>query len=130
MVTAAFTCYQTQLNLSKQFVAIVLIAGGQDYRRALSQRRSKVVLKECFSFRILVPHSCMREGGADGTMGPPNILHQSLHHAGDELLTHFPTFFRRWPRVFQDVTENTACPTLLSFLDEHFFAPVPGGRRR
>lgn len=62
MVTAAFTCYQMQLNLSKQLVAIVLIAGGQDYRRALSQRRSKVVLKECFSFRILVPHSCMREG--------------------------------------------------------------------
>ncbi|KAK5870514.1 hypothetical protein PBY51_003456 [Eleginops maclovinus] len=70
-------------------------------------------------------------GGADGTMGPaPTSCTRALRHAGDELLTRFPIFFRRWPRVFQDVTVNTACPTLLSILDEHFFAPVPGGRRR
>uniref|UniRef100_A0A8C9XMY0 Bcl-2 Bcl-2 homology region 1-3 domain-containing protein n=1 Tax=Sander lucioperca TaxID=283035 RepID=A0A8C9XMY0_SANLU len=54
----------------------------------------------------------------------------ALRYAGDELLTRFPIFFRRWPRVFQDVTENTACPALMSILDEHFFPPVPGGRRR
>ncbi|XP_054466511.1 apoptosis regulator Bcl-2-like [Anoplopoma fimbria] len=70
-------------------------------------------------------------GGADGSMGTaPSACTAALRHAGDELLTRFPIFFRRWPRVFQDVTENTACPTLVSILDEHFFAPVPGGRRR
>ncbi|KAM6944947.1 BCL2 like 16 isoform 1-T3 [Lycodopsis pacificus] len=70
-------------------------------------------------------------GGADGSMGPaPTACTAALRHAGDELLTRFPIFFRRWPRVFQDVTQDTACPTLLSILDEHFFAPVPGGRRR
>ncbi|GAA6226669.1 bcl-2-related ovarian killer protein homolog A-like [Lates japonicus] len=70
-------------------------------------------------------------GGADGTMGPaPTACTAALRHAGDELLNRFPIFFRRWPRVFQDVTENTACPTLTSILDEHFFPPVPGGHRR
>ncbi|XP_068460593.1 BCL2 like 16 [Clinocottus analis] len=70
-------------------------------------------------------------GAADGCMGPaPTACAAALRHAGDELLTRFPIFFRRWPRVFKDVTESTACPTLLSILDEHFFAPVPGGRRR
>ncbi|XP_040899177.1 BCL2 like 16 [Toxotes jaculatrix] len=70
-------------------------------------------------------------GGADGTMGPaPTACTAALRHAGDELLTRFPIFFRRWPRVFQDVTENTACPMLMSILDEHFFPPAPGGRRR
>lgn len=70
-------------------------------------------------------------GGADGTMGPaPTACTAALRHAGDELLNRFPIFFRRWPRVFQDVTENTACPTLMSILDEHFFPPVPGGHRR
>ncbi|XP_071337919.1 BCL2 like 16 isoform X1 [Trachinotus anak] len=70
-------------------------------------------------------------GGADGTMGPaPTACTAALRHAGDELLNRFPIFFRRWPRVFQDVTENTACPMLMSILDEHFFPPAPGGRRR
>lgn len=70
-------------------------------------------------------------GAADGAMGPaPTACTAALRHAGDELLTRFPIFFRRWPRVFQDVTESTACPSLVSILDEHFFAPVPGGRRR
>ncbi|XP_074493563.1 BCL2 like 16 [Sebastes fasciatus] len=70
-------------------------------------------------------------GGADGNMGPaPTACTAALRHAGDELLTRFPIFFRRWPRVFQDVKENTACTMLMSILDEHFFAPVPGGRRR
>ncbi|XP_053181793.1 BCL2 like 16 [Scomber japonicus] len=70
-------------------------------------------------------------GGADGTMGPaPTACTAALRHAGDELLTRFPIFFRRWPRVFQDVTENTACPMLMNLLDEHFFPPVTGGRRR
>ncbi|XP_042277237.1 BCL2 like 16 [Thunnus albacares] len=70
-------------------------------------------------------------GGADGTMGPaPTACTAALRHAGDELLIRFPIFFRRWPRVFQDVTENTACPMLMSLLDEHFFPPITGGRRR
>lgn len=70
-------------------------------------------------------------GGADGTMGPaPTACTAALRHAGDELLTRFPIFFRRWPRIFQDVTETSACPTLTSILDEHFFPLAPGGRRR
>ncbi|TWW56999.1 Tubulin alpha-1C chain [Takifugu flavidus] len=64
-------------------------------------------------------------------MGPaPTACTAALRHAGDELLNRFPIFFRRWPRVFQDVTEKTACSMLTSILDEHFFPPVPGGRRR
>lgn len=70
-------------------------------------------------------------GGADGTIGPaPTACTAALRHAGDELLTRFPIFFRRWPRIFQDVTEKTACPMLMSLLDEHFFPAAPGGRRR
>lgn len=69
--------------------------------------------------------------GADGTTGPaPTACTAALRHAGDELLTRFPIFFRRWPRIFHDVTEKTACPTLVSILDEHFFPPARGGRRR
>ncbi|KAK2898955.1 hypothetical protein QQF64_031673 [Cirrhinus molitorella] len=60
-------------------------------------------------------------------VGPaPSCATAALRHAGDELLTRFPIFFRRWPRVFQDVTDQTACSTLVSILDEHF-APT---RRR
>ncbi|KAM9393092.1 BCL2 like 16 [Pholidichthys leucotaenia] len=71
-------------------------------------------------------------GGPDGTMGPaPTACTAALRHAGDELLTRFPIFFKRWPRIFQDVKENTACPTLIGILDEHFFpAAVPRGRQR
>ncbi|XP_035495915.1 BCL2 like 16 isoform X2 [Scophthalmus maximus] len=73
----------------------------------------------------------MQLGGADGTMCPaPTACTAALRHAGDELLNRFPIFFRRWPRVFQDVTESSACPMLMSILDEHFFPPVSGGRRR
>ncbi|XP_016329131.1 apoptosis regulator R11-like [Sinocyclocheilus anshuiensis] len=50
----------------------------------------------------------------------PSRATAALRHAGDELLTRFPIFFRRWPRVFQDVTDRTACSTLVSILDEHF----------
>ncbi|XP_060893399.1 BCL2 like 16, partial [Labrus mixtus] len=70
-------------------------------------------------------------GGADGTMGPaPTACTAALRHAGDELLNRFPIFFRRWPRIFQDVTENSACSMLTGILDEHFFPPVPRGRNR
>ncbi|XP_076846370.1 BCL2 like 16 [Brachyhypopomus gauderio] len=59
--------------------------------------------------------------------GPaPSPASAALRHAGDELLLRFPIFFRRWPRVFRDVTEETACSTLVTILDEHF-APT---RRR
>ncbi|XP_026801688.3 BCL2 like 16 isoform X2 [Pangasianodon hypophthalmus] len=55
------------------------------------------------------------------SLGPaPSQASAALRHAGDELLQRFPIFFRRWPRVFRDVTEETACSTLLSILDEHF----------
>ncbi|XP_023696510.2 BCL2 like 16 [Paramormyrops kingsleyae] len=66
-----------------------------------------------------------------GTSVPPapSAAAAALRHAGDELLLKFPIFFRRWPRVFQDVTETSACPMLIAILDEHF-APAPGGRRR
>lgn len=50
----------------------------------------------------------------------PSQPSAALRHAGDELLQRFPIFFRRWPRVFHDVTEETACSTLISILDEHF----------
>lgn len=70
-------------------------------------------------------------GGADGTMGPaPTECTAALRHAGDELLVRFPIFFRRWPRIFKDVQEKTACPMLMSILDQHFFSPVPSGRRQ
>lgn len=61
---------------------------------------------------------------------PPCPAAAALRHAGDELLIRFPIFFRRWPRVFQDVTENTACIMLTAILDEHFGQAPPGGRRR
>ncbi|XP_055080162.1 BCL2 like 16 isoform X2 [Periophthalmus magnuspinnatus] len=70
-------------------------------------------------------------GGADGTMGPaPTQCTAALRHAGDELLMRFPIFFRRWPRIFKDVKEETAIPMLMSILDQHFFPHAPGGRRR
>ncbi|KAG1949166.1 BCL2 like 16 [Pimephales promelas] len=56
----------------------------------------------------------------------PSEASAALRHAGDELLNRFPIFFRRWPRVFQDVSERTACATLVSILDEHF---APSRRR-
>ncbi|XP_034027211.1 BCL2 like 16 isoform X2 [Thalassophryne amazonica] len=69
--------------------------------------------------------------GPEGPMGSaPTACTAALRHASNELLTKFPIFFRRWPRVFQNVTENTACPTLLNILDEHFFPATPAGRRR
>ncbi|XP_033182032.1 BCL2 like 16 [Anabas testudineus] len=37
---------------------------------------------------------------------------------------------RCWPRIFNDVTEKTSCPILISILDEHFFPQVLGGRCR
>ncbi|XP_077600874.1 apoptosis regulator R11-like [Stigmatopora nigra] len=70
-------------------------------------------------------------GGIDGKMGPaPTASAAALRYAGEVLLSRFPIFFRRWPRVFKDVTENTACPTLVRILDDHFFPNVPRGRRR
>ncbi|KAK2837099.1 hypothetical protein Q5P01_014311 [Channa striata] len=70
-------------------------------------------------------------GGAEGPVCPaPSACAAALRFAGDELLTRFPIFFRRWPRIFQDVTEETACPVLMGILDEHFSPTVSGGRRR
>uniref|UniRef100_A0A8C5HGL9 Bcl-2-related ovarian killer protein-like n=2 Tax=Gouania willdenowi TaxID=441366 RepID=A0A8C5HGL9_GOUWI len=70
-------------------------------------------------------------GGAEGIMGSaPSACTAALRHAGDELLTRFPIFFKRWPRVFQNVTATTACPMLISILDDHFFPVTSRGRRR
>ncbi|KAL4622646.1 apoptosis regulator Bcl-2-like [Arapaima gigas] len=60
----------------------------------------------------------------------PTPAAAALRHAGDELLLKFPIFFRRWPRIFQDVTESSACPMLLAILDEHFAPNAPRGRQR
>lgn len=69
--------------------------------------------------------------GPEGHIGPaPTTCTAALRHAGDELLIRFPIFFRRWPRVFQDVTETSACPMLMAILDEHFAPNTSGGRRR
>ncbi|KAG7262086.1 hypothetical protein CRUP_015671 [Coryphaenoides rupestris] len=75
-------------------------------------------------------------GGPDGARAvgaPKSRCAVALRHAGDQLLLRFPIFFRRWPRVFQNVTEATAWPLLMSMLDEHFFpgsVSPAGGRRR
>ncbi|KAM6965272.1 BCL2 like 16 [Aplochiton taeniatus] len=70
-------------------------------------------------------------GGAHGSLGPaPTTCTAALRHAGDELLVRFPIFFRRWPRIFKDVTEGSACKMLVAILDEHFAPPTYGGRRR
>ncbi|XP_046904374.1 BCL2 like 16 [Hypomesus transpacificus] len=69
--------------------------------------------------------------GSDGPVAPPpTSCAAALRHAGDELLVRFPIFFRRWPRVFQDVTSASACPMLMAILDEHFAPTTSGGRRR
>ncbi|CAB1321746.1 unnamed protein product [Coregonus sp. 'balchen'] len=60
----------------------------------------------------------------------PTATSAALRHAGDELLIRFPIFFRRWPRVFQDVTEASACPMLTTILDKHFTPTTPRGRQR
>ncbi|KAF3696293.1 hypothetical protein EXN66_Car011970 [Channa argus] len=60
-------------------------------------------------------------GGRERPIEPaPTAWSAALCNAGDELLSRFPIFFRRWPHIFQDVTEETACPKLMSILDEHF----------
>uniref|UniRef100_A0A4W5PJE2 Bcl-2 Bcl-2 homology region 1-3 domain-containing protein n=1 Tax=Hucho hucho TaxID=62062 RepID=A0A4W5PJE2_9TELE len=69
--------------------------------------------------------------GPDGHIGPPpTATAAALHHAGDQLLIRFPIFFRRWPLIFQDMTETSACPVLTAILDEHFAPTNPGGWRR
>lgn len=69
---------------------------------------------------------------AEGSAIPraPTAASAALRNAGDELLLRFPIFFRRWPRIFQDVTEQSACPMLLAMLDEHFGQTASGGRHR
>nr|XP_006640665.1 PREDICTED: bcl-2-related ovarian killer protein-like isoform X1 [Lepisosteus oculatus] len=69
-------------------------------------------------------------GLAPRSRPPPTEAAAALRHAGDDLLLKFPIFFRRWPRLFQGVTAETACPTLLRILDEHFRPRPPGGRPR
>ena len=75
-------------------------------------------------------------GGLDGgrAVGRPlSRCAAALRYAADELLLRFPIFFRRWPRVFRNVSETTAWPLLMSMLDQHFFpgvSPGAGGRRQ
>uniref|UniRef100_A0A3Q0RW67 Uncharacterized protein n=1 Tax=Amphilophus citrinellus TaxID=61819 RepID=A0A3Q0RW67_AMPCI len=48
------------------------------------------------------------------TMGSaPTACTAAIRHAGDELLACFP-IFEHWPRIFQDMTENSAHGTVLS----------------
>ncbi|XP_066568605.1 BCL2 like 16 [Amia ocellicauda] len=61
---------------------------------------------------------------------PPSPAAAALRHAGDDLQLKFPIFFRRWPRVFQGVTTETACPMLLQLLDEHFQPADAGASTR
>ncbi|XP_040261776.1 bcl-2-like protein 1 [Bufo bufo] len=52
--------------------------------------------------------------------GPPSSAAAlALRHAGDELLERFPIFFKRWPRVFQGLTEDRACDFLIETIDEN-----------
>ncbi|KAJ3603832.1 hypothetical protein NHX12_028573 [Muraenolepis orangiensis] len=72
-------------------------------------------------------------GGPDGGRAvgaPQSRCAAALRLAGDELLLHFPIFFRRWSRLFRDVSETTAWPLLMSMLDQHFFPSVGGRQRR
>ena len=75
-------------------------------------------------------------GGLDGGRAVGAPLSRSaaaLRYAADELLLRFPIFFRRWPRIFRNVSETTAWPLLMSMLDQHFLpsvSPGVGGRRR
>ncbi|XP_075435352.1 bcl-2-related ovarian killer protein homolog A-like [Ascaphus truei] len=55
------------------------------------------------------------------SIGPaPSAATAVLRQAGDELLEKFPIFFKRWPRVFNGVTENEACDFLIQILEENF----------
>ncbi|XP_056396131.1 uncharacterized protein LOC130291437 [Hyla sarda] len=54
------------------------------------------------------------------TTGPaPSAATRTLRQAGDELLERFPIFFKRWPRVFQGLTEDKACDFLMETIDEN-----------
>ncbi|XP_028665434.1 BCL2 like 16 [Erpetoichthys calabaricus] len=68
---------------------------------------------------------------APGVSGrPPSKACAALRHAGDTLIHRFPLFFKRWPRLFQEVTEDNAATTLIQILEEHFGPQVAGGRTR
>lgn len=57
-------------------------------------------------------------------LGPaPSQASAALRHAGDELLQRFPIFFRHWPRVFRDATEDTACSTCSALLSDEAQGP-------
>lgn len=52
--------------------------------------------------------------------GPaPSPAACALRFAGDELVEKFPIFFKRWPRVFRGVTEDTACDLLIQTIDDN-----------
>ncbi|XP_073493934.1 bcl-2-related ovarian killer protein-like [Phyllobates terribilis] len=54
------------------------------------------------------------------TNGPaPSVATRTLRQAGDELLERFPIFFKRWPRIFQGVTEARACDVLIETIDDN-----------
>ncbi|XP_075690666.1 bcl-2-like protein 1 [Rhinoderma darwinii] len=50
---------------------------------------------------------------------PPSEAASTLRQAGDELLERFPLFFKRWPRVFNGVTEDRASALLIETIDEN-----------
>ncbi|KAM4019447.1 bcl-2-related ovarian killer protein homolog A-like [Anomaloglossus baeobatrachus] len=52
--------------------------------------------------------------------GPaPSVAARTLRQAGDQLLDKFPIFFKRWPRVFQGVTEARVCDFLIEAIDDN-----------
>ncbi|XP_072888623.1 BCL2 like 16 [Hemitrygon akajei] len=55
----------------------------------------------------------------------PSVTAATLRHAGDDLLVKYPIFFKRWPRVFKDVSSDDACDYLFRILDEHFQPEKP-----
>ncbi|MGH0158476.1 UNVERIFIED_CONTAM: hypothetical protein FKN15_058118 [Acipenser sinensis] len=68
-------------------------------------------------------------GVAPASRPAPSKAAAALRHAGDELLLKYPIFFKRWPRLFQDMDGGDACDTLLRVLDEHFTADRAAGRQ-
>ncbi|KAK6480938.1 bcl-2-related ovarian killer protein-like [Huso huso] len=68
-------------------------------------------------------------GMAPASRPAPSKAAAALRHAGDELLLKYPIFFKRWPRLFQELDGGDACDTLLRVLDEHFTADRAAGRQ-
>ncbi|CAI9583507.1 unnamed protein product [Staurois parvus] len=63
------------------------------------------------------------------TTPAPSPAACALRFAGDELMEKFPIFFKRWPRVFRGVTEDTACDLLIQTIDDNMRENSGTGKR-